>query len=295
MQRRTFLKTAGATGLATILARPLWAMSPKFARYKDTMGLQLYTLRNQIKDDLPGTIRAVAEAGYYQVELTKTVGAEPDVKAAQDAGLKVTSAMIDSRVLVTPDAEGVPTFDAILETAGRFELRYLVIPYIGKGNRETVDQFKANAERANRMGEKCKAAGIQLCYHNHAFEFGPLPGGKTGWDVFLEEFEPGLVKLELDVFWAAIGGKDPAETIRTLKGRIAQLHLKDLKAGVDTTWDESKVPRDAFQEVGDGVVDWNAVLQAAEETGVAQCHVEQDQSPDPVASIGQSMRYLKKL
>ncbi len=283
------------TGLAATLARPLWALSPEFSGYKKTMGLQLYTLRNQIKEDLPGTLQAVADAGYYQVEMMRTLGAEAEAKAAKDVGLKVTSAMFDWRAIVTPDAEGVPSVDTIVEAAAELELDYLVIPYISKGNRETADQFKANAERANGAGEKCKAAGIQLCYHHHSFEFAPLPGGKTGWEVFVQEFDPKLVAFEIDVFWAAIGGNDPVKMIHSLKGRVAQLHLKDLKAGVGTIYDEGKVPKDAFQEVGDGVVDWNAVLTAGEETGVAQCHVEQDQSPDPVASIGQSMRYLKKL
>jgi len=295
MQRRAFLKTAGMTTLATTLARPLWALSPKFAKYKDTMGLQLYTLRNQLKEDLPGTLQAVADAGYYQVELMRTLGGEADLKTARDVGLKVTSAMIDWRSLIAPDAKGAPSFDAILEVATKSHLSYLVIPYIAKGHRETADHFKANAERANRAGEKCKAAGIQLCYHHHAFEFAPLPDGRTGWDVFVQEFDPNLVAFEIDVFWATIGGNDPVKMIHSLKGRVAQLHLKDLKAGVGTIQDESKVPKDAFQEVGDGIIDWNAVLQAAQETGVAQCHVEQDQSPEPIASIGQSIRYLKEL
>ena len=295
MQRRAFLKTAGATGLATILARTLWALSPRFSRYKETMGLQVYTVRNQLKEDVPGTLEAVADAGYQQVEIGDVVGAEEVLKAAKDAGLKVTSGFFDWRAMATPDAEGVPSFDTILEATTKAQLRYLVFGYVGKGHRETADQFKLLAERANRAGEKCKAAGVQLCYHNHSFEFGPLPGGTTGWDVFVQEFDPKLMPFELDVFWAAIGGKDPLEMIRSLDGRICQLHLKDLKAGAGTIHDESKVPADAFQEVGDGVVDWNAVLEAAEATGIAQCHVEQDQSPDAIASIGQSMRYLKAL
>lgn len=295
MRRRTFLKTAGATSLAAILARPAWALSPGFRRYKDTMGLQLYTVRNQMKDDMAGTLRAVADAGYYQAEVGDVLTAEPVVKAARDLGLKVTSAFIDWRVLVTPDVRGVATFEATLEAAEKLKLRYLVFGYIAKGHRETADQFKQIAGRANRAAEMCRRAGIQLCYHNHCFEFAKLPEGKRGWDVFVEEFDPKLMPFELDVFWAAIGGNDPVEMIRKLKGRIVQLHLKDLKAGTATLTDESKTPADAFQEVGDGTIDWNAVLQAAEDTGVDQCHVEQDQSPDPLASIAQSMAYLKSL
>ncbi len=295
MRRRAFLKAAGATGLATVLARPLWALSPRFRGYKETMGLQLYTVRNQLKTDVPGTLKAVASAGYQQVEIGDVTSAAEILKAAGDAGLKVTSGFFDWRAIATPDAAGVPAMDSILEAAVKARLRYLVFGYVGKGHRETADQFKLLAERANRAGEKCKAAGVEFCYHNHSFEFGQLPGGTTGWDVFVQEFDTKLVSFELDIFWAAIGGKDPLETMRSLKGRITQLHLKDLKAGAGTVFDESKVAPDAFQEVGDGVVDWNGVLEAAETIGVAQCHVEQDQSPDPIASIGQSMRYLKGL
>ncbi len=295
MRRRAFLKTAGTTSLAAILARPAWALSPRFRHYKDTMGLQLYTVRNQMKEDMAATLRAVADSGYYQAEVGDVLTADPVVKAARDIGLKVTSAFIDWRVLVTPDAKGVATFEATLEAAEKLKLRYLVFGYIAKGHRETADQFKQIAERANGAGEMCRKAGIQLCYHNHAFEFAKLPEGKRGWDVFVEEFDPKLMPFELDVFWAAIAGNDPVKMIRKLKGRIAQLHLKDLKAGVATLTDESKTPRDAFQEVGDGTIDWNAVLQAAEDTAVDQCHVEQDQSPDPLASIAQSMTYIKSL
>ena len=151
------------------------------------------------------------------------------------------------------------------------------------------------AHRANRAGEACRKAGIQLCYHHHSFEFARLPDGATAWDLFVQEFDPALVKFEIDVFWAAIGGLDPVATIRGLKGRVAQLHLKDLLKGTPTMHDESQVPKEAFQEVGHGIVDWPAVLAAGQHAGVTQCHVEQDQSPDPIVSIGQSIRHLKSL
>jgi len=293
MRRRDFLGTTGA-GLAALLARPLWALPPD-SRYMRTIGLQLYTLRNQLSEDLPGTIQAVADAGYQQVEPMKLVGGEDVFQVARDKGLKVTSSMIDWQTLVNPDAQGVPSMSETLEAAAKEKLRFLVIPYVGKGFRESADQLKRIAQRANRAGEACRKADIQLCYHHHSFEFAPLGDGKTGWDVYVSEFDPELVKFEIDVFWATIGGRDPAKTIRELKGRVAQLHLKDLKKGIPTTYDEGKVPADAFQELGDGIIDWRAVLAAAEYAGVVQCHVEQDQSPDPIASIGQSMKYLKSL
>ena len=268
---------------------------PNDSQYVKEIGLQLYTLRNELAEDVPGTLKAVADAGYYQVELMRVVGADDVFKAARDAGLRVTSAMIDWLTIVSPEKEGVPSFKETLDVAVEQKLKYLVIPYVGKGNRETVDQLKQLAQRANRAGAICRKAGIQLCYHHHSFEFAKLTGGETGWDVFVREFDPELVKFEIDVFWATIGGMDAVATIKGLKGRVAQLHLKDLLKGTPTIYDEGQVPKDAFQEVGDGTIDWSAILQAGEFAGVAQCHVEQDQSPDPIASIGQSINYLKKL
>ncbi|MHB8972262.1 MAG: sugar phosphate isomerase/epimerase family protein [Pirellulaceae bacterium] len=127
------------------------------------------------------------------------------------------------------------------------------------------------------------------------FQFQKLPGGMTGFGVFVQEFDPQLVKFELEVFWAAIGGLDPVTALHRLKGRVAQVHLKDLLKGVGTVYDESKVAPEAFKEVGNGTLDWPGILQACDATGVEQCHVEQDQSPDPVASIGQSLKYLRGL
>ena len=167
--------------------------------------------------------------------------------------------------------------------------------YIGKGYRETADHFKRHAENANKAGEKCRKAGIQLCYHNHSFEFATLNGGRAGWDLLVDELDHELVKFEVDVFWVAIGGRDPIEAIRKLNGRVAQVHLKDLLKGTKVEHDEAKVPHEAFQELGGGVISMLDVVKVSLEAGAAQCHVEQDQSPDPIASVGQSMRHLRRL
>ena len=294
MRRRAFLQTTGAAGLATMLSRPLWAL-PSDSRYLKTIGLQVYTVRSQLEQNIPATFKAIADAGYYQAELMRVVDADRFLPSAHEAGLKVTSAFIDWRAMTSPEQADVPSFDKILDTAVKHGFRYLVFGYIGKGYRESIDQLKLLADRANQAGEKCGKANIQLCYHNHAFEFEKLPGGKTGFEVFIDEFDSQLVKFELDVFWVAIGGHDPVKAIERLKGRVAQVHLKDLLAGTGTIYDESKVPAEAFKECGNGTIDMPAVLKASEAAGVQQCHVEQDQSPDPIASVGQSLKYLRKL
>lgn len=260
-----------------------------------TIGLQLWTVRNQLKEGISKTLQAVADAGYYQAELMRTLDADQYLPAARDAGLQVTSAFIDWRSIAQAGQKDVPAIDAILDAGTKHGFKYLVFGYIGKGSRETIDQFKLMAERANRAGEKCRAAGIQFCYHNHSFEFQKLPGDKTGFEVFVDEFDRELVKFELDVFWVAIGGLCPLKTLGKLKGRVAQVHLKDLAHGTGTIYDESKVPHEAFKELGNGVIGMAAVLDAADQAGVEQCHVEQDQSPNPIASIRESMKHLRGL
>ena len=146
MQRRTFLQTTGA-GLAAILARPLWGFASDDP-YLKTIGLQLYTLRNQLSENVRDTLKAVADAGYYQVETGGVVGSEEIFAGAREVGLQITSAMIDSQTLVHPDREGVPSFDATLDAAVEHKLKFLVIPYVGKESRQTADQLKTLAQRS---------------------------------------------------------------------------------------------------------------------------------------------------
>lgn len=289
MQRRKFIQTGGAAALATALAQPLQALQPMNPALE--FGLQLWTVRNQLEADMPGTIKAVAEAGYGQVELMNILDSTEIVQAAQDAGMKVRSAFFNWETIGNP-TDSTPDIETIIEKAKEFELEYMVFGYIGKSARDTADKIKAISDRTNAAAEKVAAAGMRLSYHNHAFEFEPLGDEPCAFEIFMERFDSKLVNFELDVFWAAIGGWDPAETLKKLDKRVGQVHLKDLKEGTGTIYDEGKVPHEAFQEVGDGTIDMKAVMEVSQASGVTQFHVEQDQSPDPIASIGQSAKYL---
>lgn len=180
-----------------------------------------------------------------------------------------------------------------MDQANDAGLTHLVIPYLEDRNRRSLDDYRQLAERANKGAEQAKKAGIQLAYHNHAFEFKPMEGGKTGYEILVEEFSPDM-HFEVDVFWIKVGGKNPVEMIRQLTGRVSQLHLKDLnKQTVTPSYDG--VPKEAFEELGDGNIPMEPIIEVAAAAGVKHCHVEQDQSPDPLASIRQSMGYLKTL
>lgn len=298
MRRRSFLQTSLAASLAATLPRVGFAAeSDAVAKYRKTIGLQLWTVRNQLAEDKVATLQAVKDAGYAQVELGNVTENVETATIARDLGLDVTSSFMNWATLGNPsqvEAGKAPSTDKVLETTKQLGLKHLVFGYIGRGHRETADHFKAHAAAANTFGEECKAAGIQLCYHNHSFEFGPINGAKNGFEVLVEEFDGDLCPFELDVFWAAIGGYDAVETLGRLKGRVSQVHLKDLKAGVDTIFDEGKVPKDAFQELGDGRLKMAAIMEAADKAGAVQCHVEQDQSPNPLKSIKQSHQWLQQ-
>jgi len=297
MKRRTFIQTTAGLSVAALtanLARPLLAM-PKQSKYLDNIGLQLYTVRKQLKADSQKTLKAVADAGYKQVELNKVSECVEIAAQARSLGLKVTSGFMEWKSICRPDEADVPSVDDIVATGKKIGLQHLVFGYVGKGSRETSDQLKALAKGVNELGKKSADAGMQLCYHNHSFEFQKIDGDTTGFDILIEEFDSDLVKFELDVFWTKIGGWDPLETMKKLDGRISQVHLKDLKEGTAVIYDEGQVPTDAFQECGDGSINMGEVMKLAEEIGAANCHVEQDQSPDPIASIGQSIDYLNGL
>ena len=297
MKRRQFIKSASAAtiSLPLFLRRGLAKELPAVKKYFDTIGLQVWTVRNQMEKDTPGTLKSIADAGYKQVELGSVMAADKIVPVANDLGMQVTSSFIDWQSIANPDADGAADIDRIVDKGKELGLKHIVFGYIGKGHRETADHYKAHAERANKAGEKCKQAGMQLCYHNHSFEFAKLADGSTGWDLFVKHFDEELVKFEVDVFWVKVGGRNPLKTMRGLKGRITQVHLKDMKKGTGTIHDEGQVPEDAFQELGDGVINMQKVMQVAHKMGAEQCHVEQDQSPDPIKSIAQSMGHLKKL
>jgi sugar phosphate isomerase/epimerase len=150
------------------------------------------------------------------------------------------------------------------------------------------------AQTLNSAGERFRSAGLQLCYHNHAFEFQPMEGS-TPLQVLMQETQKDLVGLEMDVFWVSVGGQDPVQLLKQYSGRVPLIHLKDKAKGSPVQYNES-VGAAAFKEVGAGSLDFPAILRAASAAGVKHYFVEQDATPgDPLASLRQSYDYLHSL
>ncbi len=293
MNRRTFIRTTAATSLVLSQTQSLFALEAENA-YRKNIGIQLYTLRKELGSDPAGTLKKVAADGYKQVELYGFPNADPLIAGAKDAGLEIHSAHFEWDAVVNPKDAAMSDFSKILEKARETGLSHLVIPYLKEPNRRTLDDYKKVAAHANQAAATAKTAGIQLSYHNHNFEFEPKEGGKSGYDVFMEEFSPDM-QFEIDVFWVKAAGMDPVALIKKLHGRVSQLHLKDLKEGVGTPSFSNALPAEAFQPLGTGIIAMEPIIVAARAAGVKHCHVEQDQSPDAMADIARSIAYLRKL
>jgi sugar phosphate isomerase/epimerase len=293
MNRRNFIRTTAATSIAFSQSGTLLALEADNS-FRKNIGIQLYTLRDALGKDAAGTLKQVAAAGYKQVELFGFPNADAMISGAKDAGLAINSAHFEWDSVVNPKDAGMSDFAKILEKAKSIGLSHLVIPYLQDGNRKTLDDYKKVAENSNKAAAMAKKSGIQLSYHNHNFEFEPKDGGKSGYDVFIDEFSQDM-KFEIDVFWVEAAGVDPVALIKKLQGRVSQLHLKDLKDGMKIPTFTTDLPKEAFQELGDGIIAMEPIIVAAKAAGVEHCHVEQDQSPDPIASIKQSISWLAKL
>jgi len=293
LNRRSLLRAAVVSPVVLSPAGSVLAALAKDDRYRSAIGLQLYTLRNEIGKDPAGTIKAVAEAGYKQVEPYRSPQTEAMIKSAKDCGMAVNSMHFDWNTVVAPKDEAMSDFQRVVDEAKGHGLSHLVIPYLDASQRSGLDAYKLIAARANKAVALGQKAGLQLAYHNHSFEFEPLAGGQTGFDVLVSEFAPEM-KFEVDVFWVKAGGVDPLDLMKRLKGRVSQLHLKDLKSGLALPI-YANMPADGFKELGNGIIPMEPILKLADEIGVAHCHVEQDQSPDPLGSVRQSMKHLATL
>ena len=287
MDRRTFLGTMTA---ATLLSRRLGFAADDHKIEK--IGLQLYTVRDLMKQDFDGTLSKVAAVGYKEVEFAGYFDRSPkDVRAAVDRnGLTAPSAHIEYKNLGEK-------FPEVIEAAKVVGHEYLVNPWIDEEIRKQPDGWKQAAETFNRAGEACKKAGIQFAYHNHWFEFLPV-NGKLPYDFLLTECDPNLVKMELDLCWITVGGQDPLKYFDRYPGRFPLVHVKDVKRIPPVTaggaQDFGSSMKD-MTEVGSGIIDWKKIFAQSDKAGIKHYFVEHDNPKKPLESIKKSHDYLARL
>jgi sugar phosphate isomerase/epimerase len=281
ISRRGFLQASSAAALLSNTAG---------AKQLQTVGVQLYTVRSVLPKKPDETLKAIEAIGYREVEATLD-NLDRIWPALQATSLKPVSIHLNESVIMRGKEDDLAR---AVDKVKQHGFSYAVFPYLQPSDRGGLDKIRALADKLNKAGEKCRAAGLTFCYHNHAFEFEPMEG-TTPFQVMLDSLDQKLVGFEIDVFWVSVAGHDPVETLKKVSGRVHLLHLKDKAQGTPLLYKES-VAASAFKEVGHGILDWPAILRAAESAGVQHYFVEQDQTPgDPVDSLRQSFSYISKL
>ena len=278
--RRTFLATLGvaALGIASGTAEAAGTALAQRRKLKK-VGLQLYTVRDMMKADLPGTLRKVAAAGYKEVEFAGYFGRTPaQIKELlKKNGLTSPSSHIGLDIL---EKDSVRAF-ADAKAIGH---QWVVVPWLPEERRRTADDWTAIVTLLNQLGPQAKAAGLRLAYHNHDFELKPV-GGLTPYDMMLTETDPALVDFEMDLYWVTFGGGNPLDYFNRFPKRFPLVHVKD-SAGP---------PDNKMVDVGKGKIDFRAIFAQSDKAGIKHYFVEHDQPADPLATIRTSARYLTTL
>jgi sugar phosphate isomerase/epimerase len=244
------------------------------AESRNPLGIQLYTLRDEMAKSVSATFQRLAQIGYSELEFAGYF----------DHDAKETRKLLDDNGLTAPSShvplermQSAP--EKTIEIARTVGHQYLVVPWLAEELRQSIDQYRQTAETLNRIGEKCKAAGLTFAYHNHAFEFDVI-GGQIPYDVLLSETDPNLVAMEMDVYWVTKAGQSPSQYINDWPGRFPLWHIKDISS--DGT----------MVDVGDGVIDFAALFEHRERSGLQHGFVEHDRPEDAFRTAERSYGHL---
>ena len=288
VNRRNFLKIAGTATAATLFTPRLsWAAGHKI----DKVGVQLYTVRDLMKNDFDGTIAKVAQIGYKEVEFAGYFGhsAQQVRDVLSKNGLTAPSTHVQYDEL---DEK----FPSVIEFSKAIGLEYIICPWIPEELRKSPDIWKQASEKFNKCGEQTKQAGMQFGYHNHWFEFLPT-NGKLPYDELLKMCDPKLVIMEMDLCWITAAGADPLKYFNEYPGRFPLVHVKDLKKLPKVTQGGSQNFGDTVDltAVGSGIIDWKRIFAQSEKAGIKHYIVEHDHPKQPLENIKKSYEYLSTL
>lgn len=247
---------------------------------KNKFAAQLYTLRNELEKDFPGTLRDLKKMGWPAVQISGLRGhTEAEISAVlKETGLKTAGIHISL-------AEVNDDLGKVLELAKTFNTKDIIVPSLPKEIQNKLG-FQLLKSNLNEIARKIVPMGYTLSYHNHAFEFDTEIEGKSSLEYLLEPSQDNLIFAEIDVYWVKKGGRDPLEFIKPYSHRMPIIHLKDM------TNDEEK----AFAEVGTGSIDFAPILQWGEQNGIHWYAVEQDVCKrPPMDCLQTSLDNLNKL
>jgi sugar phosphate isomerase/epimerase len=247
---------------------------------KMEVGIQVYSVRNQLKEDFAGSMKKLADIGYQIIEgyglgldgkfLGQYTAAEYK-KVVTDLGMR----------LVATHCGYFSSDDApkMIEASKAAGLEYLVIPGIPRDIRKTVDDYKAIAENFNKIGEQFNAAGINFGYHNHAFEFDAIDN-YIPMDILISNTDADKVTFEADLFWVNKAGHNPVDLIKKYPGRISLFHVKDANAEKEEA------------TVGQGVIDFKSIFKIGKKKGLQYYFIEDERTDDPFGNNKANFDYI---
>ncbi len=284
MVRRNFLKKGAYATLGTLASTSALSSLMGLTSCSDvqkTIGLQLYSLRNAMKEDVVGTLELIAEMGYKNLETAgyadhKIYGYAPleIKKIVGDLGMKITSAHIGKLYNPEEDVQIMDWWKKTLDNQAEVGAKYTIFPHFPIG--ETLDYIKMYSEYFNKVAEISKSRGVQFGFHNHAQEF-EIREDQVIMDYLIENASEDMI-FELDVYWAMKGGVDPVEYIKKYGHKFPVLHIKDESI------------------IGDsGLLDFQAIFNAAYKAGMKDYYVEVERySPLPAEGcVQKSFEYLE--
>ena len=275
--------------IAVCLNHALAQSVPSRARrsFNEPLVVQLWSFRNDFKNDVPGTLHRVHALGFTNVELAGYYGmtAKQFRAALDEAGLKAVSMHIEYEA-------ARDRIDEVISDATILGVHDVGVPWIKSPltKQDCLDAIRV----FNQAGSKLAANGLRFFYHLHGYEFVPNPDGKgTLFDLLMEKTNPRFVRIQLDTFHVAYPGQDPVKLMQKYPGRFSSLHLKDIRKGVigDNSGDFKEADE---RPVGEGSIDWPAVLKVARKEKV-RYYIIEDEASDVWQGVTKSFKYLKSV
>ena len=284
LTRRSFLATLGAVAVgACNKSAPGQAgvAASGAGRRLERIGIQLYSVRDEMKRDVAATLARLSEIGYREVEFAGYFGKSPaEIRQLLTANnLTAPSTHVPYELL-----KG--NWDKTLEDAVAMGHQWVTIPYLSDNVRGTTASWRSVAKEFNAGAQRARARGLRFAYHNHDFEFKTVDG-QVPLDILLAETDPALVDFEMDVYWTVRGGADPQAYFRKHPSRFPLLHIKD-----------SAGPPDHTQtDVGAGKIDFAGLLRldASQQKAVKHAFIEHDQPANPFTFAKNSFDNLSRL
>ena len=264
--RRSFL--LGAAAVAVAGGRTGWPISASIP-----IGLQLYSVSEDLQKSVPDTLRALRAIGYTRVETSGFYGLTAQLFSDQlkAAGLSCHSAHLQFGV-----ADPGPLFEQAHALGAHYVVSSAQFANKTAEADPKLEDYAAMADHLNMLGRQAKQAGLQYAYHNHNFEFRKLEGDQIGFDVLLAKTDPAVVAFELDCGWAVAAGATPADYFRRYPERFRMLHVKDFKPTQGPSISLAQDKRPQGTELGRGHIDYRPILKAAIAAGIDEFYIEQE-------------------